>query len=133
MSALIDAIAKKCKHSKRTVMDVYRATFDTIVNSLAEDGKPISIAGFGRFFLSWNLACYRRDKETGEIVKLGPTRRIRFEPTSGVRRTMRLTTKPELAPQPKPKKKRYDDADESAESGAEIDTDNGCDIDEDGI
>ncbi len=75
---LIQHVAKSTKISKRQAREVIDCTFDTIKKNTKKRGG-VQLAGFGSFSVSKRKARMGRNPQTGEAIKIGPSKNVRFK------------------------------------------------------
>ena len=79
---LISAVIKECRNddvSKRLAGDILDAAFDLIGKAVKKE-KRFAYPGFGTFTVRTRKARKGRNPQTGEEIKIPPTKTVVFKP-----------------------------------------------------
>ena len=75
---LIQHVAKSMNLSKRQTREMIDCTFDAIKKNTKKRGG-VQLAGFGSFSVSKRKARMGRNPQTGEAIKIGASKNVRFK------------------------------------------------------
>ncbi len=75
---LVEALAKKCKLTKRDAQDALDTTFELIKKNTKRGG--VNIVGFGSWTVSKRKARMGRNPQTGDEIKIPASKGVRFRP-----------------------------------------------------
>ena len=75
---LIEAVAKECNLSKRQASEAVEATLSNIKRGVKKDG--VQLIGFGSFTMTKRKGRTGRNPQTGEPIKIAPSKTVRFKP-----------------------------------------------------
>jgi DNA-binding protein HU-beta len=75
---LIEYVAKKTDMTKRNAEDAVNATLEGIKKSVKKGG--VQIVGFGSFTVSSRKGRMGRNPQTGEPIKIKPSKTVKFRP-----------------------------------------------------
>jgi DNA-binding protein HU-beta len=75
---LVQRVAHVTKLSRTEAEDVIDITFETILKALQE-GDDVRLMGFGVFNVVERDATQRRNPKTGRLMKIPPSKRVRFK------------------------------------------------------
>lgn len=75
---LIKTIASETGFSQRKISEIYSVLINILTAKLA-NGDIISISGFGKFYVINQTKRKIRHPETGEVIKIGPKRTVKFK------------------------------------------------------
>jgi nucleoid DNA-binding protein len=75
---LIEAVAKSCALTKKDACSAVEATLDNIKKGVKKDG--VQLVGFGSFTVSRRKGRTGRNPQTGEPIKIAPSKTVRFRP-----------------------------------------------------
>jgi nucleoid DNA-binding protein len=75
---LIEAVAKNCSFTKKDATAAVEATLDNIKKGVKKDG--VQLVGFGSFTVSRRKGRTGRNPQTGEPIKIAPSKTVRFRP-----------------------------------------------------
>jgi len=75
---LIKAIASETRLSQKKASEIYSVLMDILTAKLAK-GDIISISGFGKFYVSNQTKRKIRHPQTGEVIKIGPKKTVKFK------------------------------------------------------
>jgi nucleoid DNA-binding protein len=75
---LIEAVAKECNLSKRQAAEAVEATLSNIKRGVKKDG--VQLIGFGSFTMTKRKGRTGRNPQTGEPIKIAPSKTVRFKP-----------------------------------------------------
>ena len=75
---LIEAVAKCCAFTKKDASAAVEATLDNIKKGVKKDG--VQLVGFGSFTVSRRKGRTGRNPQTGEPIKIAPSKTVRFRP-----------------------------------------------------
>jgi DNA-binding protein HU-beta len=81
---LISEVAEKTGEAKTKVAEIVDATFDVMTDNLRRQIE-VRIPNFGVFVVVNAKARKARNPQTGEEVKVPPSRRARFRPGKGLK------------------------------------------------
>jgi len=76
---LIKAIASETRLSQKKASEIYSVLMDILTARLLK-GDIISIRGFGKFYVSNQTERKIRHPQTGEVIKIGPKKSVKFKP-----------------------------------------------------
>jgi DNA-binding protein HU-beta len=84
----IDAVAKQGKVSKADAKRAIELVFETIEKNLkgVKTGGKLQIGTFGTFVTSKRGARMGRNPQTGEAIKIGASKSLRFKPASQLKK-----------------------------------------------
>jgi len=74
---LIKAIASETRLSQKKASEIYSVLMDILTAKLSK-GDIISIRGFGKFYVSNQTKRKIRHPQTGEVIKIGPKKTVKF-------------------------------------------------------
>lgn len=77
LQELVDIVADGTGATKTMTRDVIKTALDTILEEVAKGGR-VSIVGFGAFYQILRKGRTGRNPQTGEAVKIKPSRAPRF-------------------------------------------------------
>ena len=75
---LIKTIASETGFSQRKISEIYSVLINILTAKLA-NGDIISISGFGKFYVINQTKRKIRHPQTGEVIKIGPKRSVKFK------------------------------------------------------
>ena len=75
---LIKAIASETGFSQKKTSEIYSVLINILTAKLA-NGDIISISGFGKFYARNQTKRKVRHPQTGEVIKIGPKRTVKFK------------------------------------------------------
>ena len=75
---LIKAIASETGFSQKKSSEIYSVLINILTAKLAAD-DIISIRGFGKFYVNNQTKRKIRHPQTGEVLKIGPKRTVKFK------------------------------------------------------
>jgi DNA-binding protein HU-beta len=75
---LIEAVAKDCDLNKRQAAEAVESTLANIKKGVKKDG--VQLIGFGSFTMSKRKGRTGRNPQTGEPIKIAPSKTVRFKP-----------------------------------------------------
>lgn len=75
---LIEAVARNCALTKKDASAAVEATLDNIKKGVKKDG--VQLVGFGSFTISRRKGRTGRNPQTGEPIKIAPSKTVRFRP-----------------------------------------------------
>jgi DNA-binding protein HU-beta len=75
---LIEAVAKDCNLSKRQAAEAVESTLSNIKKGVKKDG--VQLIGFGSFTMTKRKGRTGRNPQTGEPIKIAPSKTVRFKP-----------------------------------------------------
>jgi len=75
---LVLHVSKSTQISQRQARQIIDATFDTIKKNTKKRGG-VQLAGFGSFSVSKRKARMGRNPQTGEAMKIGASKNVRFK------------------------------------------------------
>ena len=75
---LIKAIASETGFSQKKTSEIYSVLINILTAKLAS-GDIISISGFGKFYTRNQTKRKIRHPQTGEVIKIGPKRTVKFK------------------------------------------------------
>ena len=75
---LIKAIATETGFSQKETSEIYSVIISILTAKLAS-GDIISISGFGKFYTRNQTKRKIRHPQTGEVIKIGPKRTVKFK------------------------------------------------------
>ena len=75
---LIKAIASETGFSQKKTSEIYSVLINILTAKLAS-GDIISISGFGKFYVRNQTKRKIRHPQTGEVIKIGPKRTVKFK------------------------------------------------------
>ena len=77
---LIEAVAKQTKLSKKDAANAVNATIETIKKNVS---KRVTLVGFGTFKTARRKARTGRNPQTGEKIRIGAKKVVKFKPGKG--------------------------------------------------
>ena len=83
-SILIEHVADEVGLTKADAKRAVEASLDLIAQNLVDGGR-FAIAGFGTFSVTERSARMGRNPQTGEAMQLGPSKSVKFKPSSGLK------------------------------------------------
>lgn len=83
-SDLIEAIAKSADISKAAAARALDATMESIKKSL-KNGEPVSLVGFGTFYVGKRAARNGRNPQTGATIKINAAMIPKFRAGKGLK------------------------------------------------
>ena len=81
---LIDALIEEHDLTKTFARDLVDTVFQSIATA-AQKGEEVSIFGFGKFRVMERGARKGRNPKTGEPIKIGASKRLKFEPARAMK------------------------------------------------
>jgi DNA-binding protein HU-beta len=87
---LIDSLVEEHDLTRTFARDLVDSVFGSITEA-AKKGEEISIFGFGKFRVSERGPRKGRNPKTGEAIKIGASKRLKFEPARAMK--MALNTR----------------------------------------
>ncbi|MBI3708052.1 MAG: HU family DNA-binding protein [Proteobacteria bacterium] len=84
---LVDIIKKNAGCTSVKAKKTVDALFGGIVKTLKKDGS-LGIVGFGTFKVSRRGARKGRNPKTGEVIKIGASKSVRFKASKGIRASL---------------------------------------------
>jgi nucleoid DNA-binding protein len=75
---LVEAVAKDCNLTKRDATAAVEATLNHIKKGVRKDG--VQLVGFGSFIVAKRKGRMGRNPQTGETIKIAPSKTVRFKP-----------------------------------------------------
>jgi DNA-binding protein HU-beta len=81
---LIAALVEEHDLTKTFARDLVDSVFGSITDA-AQKGEEVSIFGFGKFRVTERGARKGRNPQTGEAIKIGASKRLKFEPARSVK------------------------------------------------
>lgn len=75
---LIKTIASETGFSQKKISEIYSVLINILTAKLA-NGDIISISGFGKFYVNNKTKRKIRHPQTGEVIKIGPKRTVKFK------------------------------------------------------
>lgn len=81
----IDTVHKSMDgRTKKETAEVVQATFDAVVDAIKDDGK-FTYPGFGTFYLKERAARQGRNPQTGQRIRIPPSKSVNFKPSAGLK------------------------------------------------
>lgn len=81
---LIDSLIEEHELTKPFARDLVDSVFRSIADAVRE-GEEVSIFGFGKFRVAERGARKGRNPKTGEPIKIGASKRLKFEPARAMK------------------------------------------------
>ncbi len=84
-AALIAAVAKATKLSKRAGGNAVDATFESLARAIKKD-KRFQVPGFGTFSVRTRKARKGRNPQTGDIIHIKASKTVGFKPSPSLKK-----------------------------------------------